>query len=242
MIGIKDGAIFIADAHYDVKYRTSFYEFLTKIDSQEIKTTQLIFMGDMFELLVSHITYTKKQNDECIRLIDKISKKIDTIYIEGNHDFTLKHIFPHVLIVPITKQPLLCKFHDKTIALSHGDLFQTKEYNRYTKIIRNAFILKILNFIDSITNNSISKKILKDQTYKKKCTNHYNLYSKIKQKIQKYDIKSNSIDFVFEGHYHTDEVFTFEDIEYRIFSSFACDKTYFKIQFKEEIILQKIAL
>ena len=49
-ITLQEGAILIADAHYSDKH-PEFYAFLKALDSGQIKTKQLILMGDMFELL-----------------------------------------------------------------------------------------------------------------------------------------------------------------------------------------------
>lgn len=240
MIEIKEGALFISDAH-DNEKRKGFHNFLLKLNSEEIKTPQLFLMGDMFDLLVGEVTYTKSLFKESINLLNSLSAKIEIFYFEGNHDFNLKNIFPNIKVFPISKQPALCSFNNKHILLSHGDLHQSLKYKIYTKLIRNKFILKILNFIDTISNNYISKKILTPQIDKKICYKIPNFRQIIKQKIEKYDIGITEIDFVCEGHHHQNEEFVFEKIKYINFSSFACDKSYYQITFKEEIKFVKFS-
>jgi UDP-2,3-diacylglucosamine hydrolase len=72
---IKEGAIFVADAHINEK-RDNFLKFLQSIKEEEIKTSQLFLMGDIFDLLVGNVKYTYKTNQKYIDLINKISKKI----------------------------------------------------------------------------------------------------------------------------------------------------------------------
>ncbi|HIC42798.1 MAG TPA: UDP-2,3-diacylglucosamine hydrolase, partial [Sulfurimonas sp.] len=81
---LLEGAILISDAHYSDKY-PHFYSFLQALDEGRIQTSQLILMGDMFELLFGIIKRTQKDNEKEISLLNKISKKIEVIYFEGNH-------------------------------------------------------------------------------------------------------------------------------------------------------------
>ncbi len=233
---IKEDAIFIADAHYQVGVRESFYDFLLKIESGEIATSQLIMIGDMFDLLVGTIDYTVKQNQKLIILLNKLSQNLEILYFEGNHDFDLKKLFPALLVIPIAQQPFYCTYHDRKVLLSHGDLHQGWAYTLYTSLIRNIFILKILNFLDKNFNNFISKNILQGQKNKDICKKIENFAQIIKQKSKKYDIASNGFDVICEGHYHMDEEYSLEGCDYRLFASYACGNIYFKIDFQEDIV------
>lgn len=231
---IQEGALFISDAH-DNESRHGFQDFLRELDKRETLPPQLFLMGDMFELLVGEITYTKLLFNETIKLINALSQNIEIFYFEGNHDFELQTIFPNVKIFPIQAQPTLFHFNDQKILLSHGDLYQGLGYLIYTTIIRNSITLKTLNFIDAFTRNSISKKIISLHINKDICYKIKDFNQIIKQKLQKYDIGVTEIDFVCEGHHHQNEEFVFKDLKYKNFSSFACDGSYFKIAFKDEI-------
>jgi len=233
---LKDDAIFIADAHYQIGVREYFYDFLIKVKEGEIQTSQLIMIGDMFDLLVGAIDYTIRENQKIIDIINTLSEKKEILYFEGNHDFNLQKLFPALIVIPISQQPLLCSYHDKKIALSHGDLFQGKGYRVYTALIRNGFILKILNFLDKHGDNFISKKILLAHKNKDICKKIENFAQIIKQKSKKYDIASNGFDVICEGHYHMNEEYSLQGCQYRLFSSYACGNIYFKIDFKDRIV------
>lgn len=236
---IKDGALFISDSH-DNEIREGFYNFLQKIDKEEIKTSQLFLMGDMFDLLVGEISYTKKCYQKTINLIDKLSKKIQIIYFEGNHDFNLNTLFSNVTVIPIQKQPSLWKFKNFSLLLSHGDIYEDEAYLRYTKIIRNRYFLTLLNLLDLLLGYKISNSILTKQKNKFICKKDRFFYENIKQKIQKYDIGISKIDFVCEGHHHQNREFMFESFKYKNFSSFACDKSYYQISFTDKIVFKEV--
>ncbi len=236
---IKEGALFISDAHDNAK-RKGFYQFLKEIQTSKTKPPQLFFMGDMFDLLVGEIEHTVKQYQETINLINELSYEIEIIYFEGNHDFNLKKLFPQVKVIPITKQPKLFIFKNNIISLCHGDIYEDEHYLRYTKIIRNHTLLNLLNLFNKSFNNFISKKILLKQEQKYICKKQSFFYSFIKQKLQKYDIGDSKINFVCEGHHHQNEEFVFGSLRYKNFSSFACDKSYYQISFTDKIIFKEL--
>ena len=236
---IKEGALFISDAH-DNETRDGFYNFLKSLNASDTLPPQLFLMGDMFELLVGEITYTKSLFKETIELINTLSKDIEIFYFEGNHDFNLQNIFPNVQIFSIKAQPKLFHFINQKVLLSHGDLHQGMGYSLYTTIIRNNITLKILNFIDTFTQNAISKKILSLHLNKDICYKVQDFQQITKLKLKKYDIGITDIDFVCEGHHHQNKEFVFETLKYKNFSSFACDKSYYKITFEDGIKFKEL--
>ena len=120
---LQEGAIFIADAHYPNHKKEEFLAFLSAIKEERIKTSQLILMGDIFDLLLEQSSFLKNLFEKEIALINDIAKKIEVIYLEGNHDFNLASIFVNAKVVPLQKQPLLLQNNNKIYALSHGDKF-----------------------------------------------------------------------------------------------------------------------
>jgi UDP-2,3-diacylglucosamine hydrolase len=141
---IKENALFIADAHYP-HHGDAFLKILKKLDQQEIETTQLFLMGDIFDLLFGYSPYIKSFSQEAITLLQKLSKTLEINYLEGNHDFCLKTIFPHIHLYSREKQPLHCRLNHQSVYLSHGDLYQTGwSYNLYSKLLRNRITLTLL--------------------------------------------------------------------------------------------------
>ena len=230
-LSIKQGAIFVADSHFNQKNKELLI-FLEKVESKEIVTTQLFLMGDMIDFISGESRYFIKQNSDVINLLNKLSNEIEIIYLEGNHDYNLTTIFPNIKVIKRENQPLLAKFEDKTVALSHGDNFINWKYDLYCKFIRNTIFLRFMNFID--VNFFISKKIEDSLVKKNICHNMRNFEEIVSKRVKNYD--SN---IIIEGHYHQGNRYLIDKKLYINIPSLCCQKQYVKIidlEFKEERI------
>ncbi len=219
LLNISNDAIFIADSHYN-NQRIAFELFLDTILTKQISTSQLFLMGDMFDFLTYEVDYFKNINQDVIDKLNILSKQIEIIYLEGNHDFSIDKLFPNIIVIPRDIQPLIAQYKDKKIAISHGDIFTPTLYNIFTFILRNDTLLRFLNFLDKndttskwIENALIGKKICHDmEDFDKFAKNRLNLYNK-------YDV-----DIVIEGHFHQGKRYK----NYINIPSYACDEIYFK--------------
>ena len=115
-LSIKQGSIFVADSHYNQKNR-QFLLFLKKLENKEIKTTQLFLMGDMIDFISGESKYFIKRNSEILELLNKLSNEIEIIYLEGNHDYNLKNLFPNINVIKRENQPVLGKLNNKTVSI-----------------------------------------------------------------------------------------------------------------------------
>jgi UDP-2,3-diacylglucosamine hydrolase len=211
---INDGAIFIADAHYNSE-RTTLYTMLIDIESNKIKTTQLILMGDIFDFLSCEIKYFQKINSKIIQLINHLSQKIDILYLEGNHDFNLKQLFPKIDVIPRKQQPLNIVQNNQQISLAHGDIFTPFGYNIFSSIFRSCLIQNILNIVD--INYWLSSLFEKKLIKKNICHKQKNFTQFIHNRVQSYNT-----DLIIEGHYHQGYI----DNRYINIPSLACDNSY----------------
>ncbi len=230
-LSIQNGAIFVADSHYNQKNR-EFLTFLEKLENKEIETTQLFLMGDMIDFISGESRYFIKQNIAVINLLNKLSKNIEIIYLEGNHDYNLKTIFPNIYVIKRENQPLLGKLEEQSVSISHGDNFINWKYDLYCKFIRNTIFLKFMNFID--VNFFISKKIENALVKKNICHKMKNFEEIVSKRIKNY----NS-DIIIEGHYHQGDIYNFDNKKYINIPSLCCQKKYVIIknaEFKGEII------
>jgi len=230
-LNLEDNAIFVADSHFNSKNR-EFLVFLEELDSKKIDTHQLILMGDNFDFLSGESKYFIKQNKILIDLLNKLSLSIEIVYLEGNHDYNLQKLFPNIKVYKREKQPLLGKYKEKTIALSHGDNFINWQYDLYCFIIRNPILLKFLNMIDF--GNFISKKIDSSLLEKNIC-HKMQAYKKLVAKR----INNYKTDIIIEGHYHQGSTFEFENKKYINIPSLCCDKKYIRLN-NYEFIGEKI--
>ena len=217
-LSILQGSIFVADSHYNQK-NTQFLVFLKKLENKEIKTSQLFLMGDMIDFISGESRYFIKQNSDVIELLNKLSKTIEIIYLEGNHDYNLKTLFPNINVIKRENQPLLAKFKNKTISLSHGDNFINWKYDLYCKLIRSSILLKFLNFID--INYFISKKIENSLLNKNICHKMNSFKQIVSKRLENYDT-----DIVIEGHYHQGDIYNIDGKKYINIPSLCCQNKY----------------
>lgn len=221
-LNIKEGAIFVADSHFNEKNR-EFLQFLKKIENQEIQTSQLFLMGDIIDFISYESKYFIKKNIEILDLLNKLSKDIQIIYLEGNHDFNLEKLFSNIKVVKRENQPLFAEIENKSVCISHGDNFINWKYELFCKIIRNHFFLKFMNFLDF--NFFISKKIEKALLGKSICHKIENFEKLISKRLKNY----NS-DFIIEGHYHQGGIYFDNKKIYINVPSLCCQKKYLRLK------------
>lgn len=218
-LNLKTDAIFVADSHFN-KNHQEFLTFLKKLNSGEIKTTQLILMGDNFDFISGECKYFIKINKELIDIINKLSTQIDILYLEGNHDYNMQVLFPKVKVIKRENQPFQTKTLDgKTVSLAHGDNFINWKYDLYCAIIRNSTLLKFLNLLDF--NFFISKKIENALLGKNICHEMKNFKKLVTKRINNY--KS---DIIIEGHYHQGKSYDLNDKLYVNIPSLCCSNEY----------------
>ena len=231
-IELKEGAFVVSDAHYS-HIRPQFLDFLKAIQAKKLQPTQLILMGDIFDTLFGNVAYTQKVNFEAVKMLNEISDKIEVVYLEGNHDFNLKKIFPKAKIFGINNQPVSVKYNKKSVLLAHGDIQSPMLYNIYTAVIRNPFVITLLNIIDSISGHAIINWLDEYLSKKDDCKEFNGFREFIEKRLsQKY-----SCDYFVEGHFHQNKMLEYEDFNYINLAAFACNQRYFIVKSSEDVEL-----
>lgn len=239
-IELKKGAFVISDAHYS-HIRPQFLDFLKAIQAKKLQPTQLILMGDIFDTLFGEVAYTQEINSQALQIINDISNEIEVVYLEGNHDFNLKKIFPKVKVFGIKQQPLKVTYDDKSILLAHGDIESPLLYNIYTSIIRNTFVITVLNIFDFISGHAIINRLDEYLSKKEDCKEFRGFREFIQSRIENKYI----CDYFIEGHFHQNKTLKFENYTYINLAAFACNQRYFivkssqDVEFLEENIFSK---
>lgn len=229
---LKEGAFLLSDVHYS-HARPHFLNFLHAIKSKKLQPTQLILMGDIFDALFGGVSQSYKPNQEAIELINELSKEMEVLYLEGNHDFNLAKIFPHAMVVPIAQQPLVTFLEGKKILLAHGDFDGALGYKIYTSLIRNPVVLSLLNLINSITNNMILEKLDAYLSKKDDCKEIENFEAIIEKRA----ISFMACNLFIEGHFHQNKRYIFESFSYINLGAFACNQRYFVVKSSKEVAL-----
>ncbi|BCD67701.1 UDP-2,3-diacylglucosamine hydrolase [Nitratiruptor sp. YY09-18] len=217
-ISLKKGALFIADAHYHQGLREELVAFLS-----QIKSPQIFLMGDISDLLVGSIPSTYKHNKKLIDTINSLAQKCEIIYLEGNHDFNLQRVFPHIQVIPRAQQPLYVKDGGYLVALAHGDIFVGKGYEFYRRAIENPLVLRVLNLFNS--NDWIVHKIQTYNASKNLCKSIEGFEEFACKRARLYQA-----DIVIEGHFHQACECQCEDTRYINLPSFGCDKHYMRYE------------
>ena len=232
---LREGAFIISDAHYSAHHRPELKTFLQDILSGKFQPTQLILMGDIFDILFSPISHSLHVNKDMIELLDEIASKMEVIYLEGNHDFCLEGIFKNIKTVPLQQQPLTCKYKNKRVLLAHGDFSEGFTYKVYTALIRSRFLLTLLGFIDSVGNHFILQKLDRYLEKKEDCNGFRGFETYVKNRLsQRFN---DRCDYFFEGHFHQNKSFQIENFTYINLPAFACNQRYFIVQSSAEELL-----
>ncbi len=224
---LQSGAILIADAH-SAPWRTPFIDFLHALESGEIVTYQLILMGDILDMLYGPIPRTYFYNNDEIDLLNRLSSRIEIIYLEGNHDFLLGDMFPKIQVVRRENQPIIMMHEGMRIALSHGDSAMGFGYEVYTALIRNRFILGLLRSIDNLGEGFIVTWLEQQMKRKNHCRRIANFRELIERRIKHF--QQNSFEVLIEGHFHQNQMFEFDELTYINIGAFACNERYFTVQ------------
>nr|WP_314477517.1 UDP-2,3-diacylglucosamine diphosphatase [uncultured Campylobacter sp.] len=233
-IVVKSGAIFIADSHEN-ENRENFWHFLCALKSGEIKTPQLFLMGDMFDFLAVECEFFVKFYERYVRAIDELGEEMEIYYFEGNHDFNLARLFKNVKAYPIGAQPV--KFASECgqrVLIAHGDIFLPFVAKYALRFLRVKIFLKTMNFFDKFLNFRLSKRILnklKQKILDYKIPNFKNL---AEAKMRRYNALYEA-DVVIEGHYHQGEQYTIGKQKYINIPSFACEQSYFVVEYGQNI-------
>jgi len=237
-IEIKEGAFFISDAHYS-HLRPELLTLFSQIDNDKLKPSQLFLMGDIFDALFGYAKHTCEVNAQMIKLLNSISKKIEVIYLEGNHDFNLTPIFKDIKVFTIQNQPIKCRYNDKVIYLAHGDFISPLGYKIYSNIIRNPLLLYILNFFDRKFGDIILKKVDSYLSKKDDCKE----FIGFEEFVKKRPLDQFECDYFIEGHFHQNRSFVLEKFKYINLAAFACNQRYFIVKsLKDKELLEEKTL
>lgn len=223
---LKEGAIFLSDAHYSFKHR-ELIGFLKALRSQTIQTPQLILMGDVFDLLFGNIPATIARNQEAVDLINTLSDNIEIVYLEGNHDFNLSAIFPGVEVYPIKQQPVICSYKEESVALAHGDFNGPLGYRIYTALIRNPVVLSLLNLINKIGKQCILKALDDKLKHKDDCHKMHSFEQFVEKHLGAVELAGHTM-FI-EGHHHQNRSFQLKNCRYINLPAFACGRHYMRL-------------
>ena len=192
---IKESALFVADAHYP-HHGDEFLRLLKALDEGSVQTPQLFLMGDIFDLLFSCGDYIRSFSKEAIEVLLRLSERMDIHYFEGNHDFCLRKLFPHIHVYPRTVQPVSMILHGRKVMLSHGDRYDAGlGYELYTYLLRSCRAMcLLLPFEKALIDPQV-----RSLKRKKICHTFHGFEKKVQRILAHYP---DEAELVIEGHFH----------------------------------------
>jgi UDP-2,3-diacylglucosamine hydrolase len=220
---VLPGALLISDAHYSAD-RPQLLSLLNAIDAGALAVPQLILMGDIFDLLFGEIRVTHRMNADAVAALQRISRRIPVLYLEGNHDYNLSALFPDAEVIPISKQPCACRCGSLSLQLAHGDFNQPLGYRIYTALIRNRAVLHLLGLLNRIGGNVIIRKLEAHLQKKNHCHVMEGFDAFVKRHLSAVDLTAS--DVFIEGHYHQGRALDAGGVYYFNPSAFACNLHY----------------
>ncbi|MEA3434411.1 MAG: UDP-2,3-diacylglucosamine diphosphatase, partial [Campylobacterota bacterium] len=163
--------------------------------------------------------YIKTFSNEAITLLQKLSKKLEIHYFEGNHDFCLQELFPDVNVYSREVQPIMFTLDAKNVAISHGDKYVTGfGYDLYSAVLRNKTTLTLLKPFEKMIIDHRMKKL----SEKDICHAFQGFEKRVKEILEYY----RDADIVIEGHFHQAKVFG----KYISLPSLACQGQVAKVE------------
>jgi UDP-2,3-diacylglucosamine hydrolase len=195
-----------------------------------------VILGDMFDLLMPLSPYTVEVNAKPIELLKHISNKIEVVYFEGNHDFFISHVLKNAVVFEFEAQPALFDINGKKALIMHGDKYGTLGYILYTKLLRNKLFYRFMRLVSfDFIYPFIIKPIMRGLKNKKLCRDFDDFEGfcrrKVEMLLQKYEF-----DILIEGHFHQGKHFAFDAVKYYNIQSFACNKSFFQVEFSQSDI------
>lgn len=229
ILEIQDGACLIGDAHYS-SLRPQLYKLIQAIHSKKLLPTQLFLFGDIFDALFGSVSKSIQNNEEMISMINDISKEMDVVYLEGNHDFNIKTVFPQAKVYTIAEQPVEVSYKGKKVLIAHGDFSEDFGYKIYTKIIRSKYLLPMYNLINNLLRNVILNKLDTYLSKKEDC----NKFKGFEEYVAKRLESKFECDYFIEGHFHQNKSIKLAKFTYINLAAFACNQRYFTVELNKE--------
>ena len=159
---------------------------------------QIFLMGDIFDLLFGYNDYIKQPLSGTIALLEKLSKKHEIYYFEGNHDFCLETIFSNIKIYNRASQPVYMGLEGKKVGISHGDIYEAGFwYGVYSFLLRNKVALTL--FKNRFTKENYRS--IDSQNSKRKTSVPRLEYFEQKAKAISEHYQKDT-DLIIEGHFH----------------------------------------
>jgi UDP-2,3-diacylglucosamine hydrolase len=152
---------FIADLHLNEKDFHKTQYFLHWLLTEANNLDSLYILGDLFDYYLGDNCMTSL-NLQIAQALSSVGDNGVEIYImHGNRDFLIGNDFCDEAGAVLISDPYLIDEFNYHIMLTHGDLFCTNDaqYLHYRAIIRNPWLLKLLNYVPKFIKQKLAVKL-----------------------------------------------------------------------------------
>jgi UDP-2,3-diacylglucosamine pyrophosphatase LpxH len=162
---------------------------------QSLTYQRLILLGDIFsDLNFRRLTGDHWKFLSCIRKLSNPKRKVEVIWVEGNHDFGLSNVMSHLVGVPVYQRYVWCYLGKRHLAI-HGH-----QFDNFMK--RNPFWVHVGNFFYHDVIPKLGQPAKSLQRYIDRCTTNWgHMTPRVMNGAISY-AKAGRIDRVFCGHTH----------------------------------------
>lgn len=172
--------------------------------------THLILLGDIFDLWVGgHQVFVDKWRAhlDCIQKLIQ-EKKVQVIFMEGNHDLHISPFWEKVLKAQVSTDIVRLNLGPWLVHLEHGDLINTKDkkYHFYRSVIR-SWPFKMLGYYlpGSFWDRLGQWLSQKSSHYSRQFREEH--IAQMKSMIREHAQRIKGVDFIFSGHFHVQDEF-----------------------------------
>ncbi len=176
--------------------------------------THIIFLGDIFDLLIGPKSFWKKRHAQFFDCLNKLNEKnISIVWVEGNHDFHFKKLFANYSNLKIVEEDYDLIIGNFKLFLSHGDKVNRSDlsYLRCRRITKSKLFRGFLNLIPSFLGELAVLPLAEKASKSSRKRSRESISSELKKLYLDFARQKISENYtgVVLGHNHS---FTFENI------------------------------
>ena len=130
--------------------------FLKALEEPQFETDQVVFAGDIFDLLVGDSDHFREKNAGFLQALQTLDQKgVKLFYIEGNHDFHLKSFLKGIK-VHFENEAVIFSVDSsngkKMFYIGHGDLVNEEDvgYLRLRGLFRSKPVQMLADFLPGV--------------------------------------------------------------------------------------------
>ncbi|MCB9060426.1 MAG: metallophosphoesterase [Halobacteriovoraceae bacterium] len=214
----------ISDCHISYEKGDTYNLLMTKLtEGLTLELDFLIFLGDVFDLLIGSYDEYLKIFSEFFELISTLSARTQIVFIEGNHDVHFEGLLKKMSSsnqIILRKDSFWIKDKNKILFFCHGDLIVENDllYVSWRRFLSSRFMKYMLEIFFVFKDvERIGGRMSQNSRNRNKDRYSDRIDHKVQEKYRTKLMdfaKENGIDYLFAGHSHIKENFEYNNSFY----------------------------